>query len=71
MRISVQLVEARQQEPLWSQQYDREFKDIFDIQSDIARSVAEALRVRLIEGEKLRLDKPSTHNLEAYTLYLR
>ncbi|MGH7496001.1 MAG: protein kinase domain-containing protein [bacterium] len=71
LRITVQLVEARRQEPLWSQQYDREFKDIFAIQSDIARSVAEALRVRLIEGEELQLERPSTRNLDAYTLYLR
>jgi TolB-like protein/class 3 adenylate cyclase/Tfp pilus assembly protein PilF/predicted Ser/Thr protein kinase len=71
LRIAVQLVEARRQEPLWSQEYDREFKDIFAIQSDIARSVAEALRVRLVEGEMLRLERQSPRNLEAYTLYLR
>ncbi len=71
LRIAVQLVEARRQEPLWSQQYDREFQDIFAIQSDIARSVVEALRVRLVDDEELRLARRSPRNMEAYTLYLR
>jgi len=71
LRIAVQLVEVRRQEPVWLQEYDREFKEVFAIQCDIARRVAEALRVELLAGENQQFEKQATINLEAYTLYLR
>ncbi|MBL7135126.1 MAG: protein kinase, partial [Candidatus Marinimicrobia bacterium] len=52
LRITVQLIDSQSQEYLWSQDYDREFKDIFTIQSDIAHRVADALRVQLMGGEQ-------------------
>lgn len=71
LRISVQLVAAEKQEPFWAQQYDRELQEVFTIQSDIARSVAEALRVKLLPSEQVRLEARATHNVEAYSLYLQ
>ena len=69
-RITVQLVKAADGFHLWSQTYDRELTDIFAVQDDIARSVATALKVRLLVK-----DKPPTAdyrgNAEAYNLYLK
>ena len=71
LRIAVQLVEVQRQESLWLQEYDREFKEVFAIQRDIARRVAEALRVELLAGENQQFERQATINLAAYTLYLR
>ncbi len=71
LRISVQLINSQSEENLWSQVYDREFKDIFAIQSDIAKSVAEAFQIQIISREKHQIEKKSTDNLEAYSLYLK
>jgi adenylate cyclase len=71
IRISVQLVNARNDGHIWAQNYDRQMNDIFEIQSDVARQVAKALQVRLLSSEQKRLDKLPTSNIEAYTLYLK
>lgn len=71
LRITVQLIDAMTQEPLWSQDYDRELKDVFAIQSDIAQRVANALKVQLVTEEKKQIEKEATENLEAYTFYLK
>ncbi|MFQ5652501.1 MAG: protein kinase [bacterium] len=71
LRINVKLVDTRSQELLWSQDYNREFKDVFAVQSEIAKQLAEALRISLATAEKQQIDKKTTENLEAYTLYLR
>ncbi len=71
LRITLQLIHAQTQEHRWSKGYDRELTDIFAIQSDVAKQVAEALTVALLEGEKRRLEKKMTENFEAYDLYLR
>jgi TolB-like protein/Tfp pilus assembly protein PilF len=69
VRITIQLVETAKEEPRWSQVYEREIKDIFVIQSDIAKQVAEALRMqvlgRVTEGPK------ATVNPQSYIDYLR
>ncbi|MCI0697473.1 protein kinase [candidate division KSB1 bacterium] len=71
LRITAQLIDVQTQEHLWSRNYDRVLQDVFAIQSDIAQQVAEALKVRLLTGEKGEIEKKATENLEAYTLYLK
>ena len=71
LRITVQMVNAVDGYHLWSERYDREMKDIFDIQDEIARSVAERLKVTLEGGGQERLVKAGTKNLEAYSLYVK
>ncbi len=70
LRITEQLIDVETQEHLWSEHYDREFKDVFAIQSDIAQRVGEALKVQLLSREKQQMQKKSTEDLEAYKLYL-
>jgi adenylate cyclase len=69
-RISVQLIDASNQEHLWSMEYDRELSDIFTIQSEIATNIAKELKVRLVQSEKEQLDKSLTSNTLAYQEYL-
>jgi serine/threonine-protein kinase len=71
LRITVHLIDVANEENLWSHSYDREFKDVFTIQSDIARSVAKALKIRLKKNEKERIEQPATRNLAAYENYLK
>jgi len=67
LRITVQLIDVKGQEHLWSEDYDRQVKDVFAIQSDVARRVAQALRVRLGSAAS----PPPTANTEALDAYLR
>lgn len=69
-RITVQLIDAPTQKHLWSEAYDRELKDIFSIQSDIAMKVAEELKIQLLTNEKEQIGKVGTENSEAYRNYL-
>jgi TolB-like protein/class 3 adenylate cyclase len=71
LRVTVQLINVENQAHLWTQDYDRELKDVFAIQSDIAQKVTEALKVKLLAEEKQKLEKKATENVEAYTLYLK
>ncbi len=71
VRIVSQLIDAPQDNEIWSATYDRELKDIFQIQSDVAQKIAEQLKARLSTTEKQRIDHKSTSNVDAYTLYLR
>jgi TolB-like protein len=71
VRVTAALVDARTRESVWSQQYDRELADVLAVQSDIAQQIAKALEPNLSEGERARLAKQPTGNLEAYTLFLR
>jgi len=71
VRITVQLSEVANGYQLWSERYDRELKDIFDVQDEIARAIAERLRVTLAAGKGDRLVAQATTNVEAYQLYLR
>lgn len=71
LRITVQLIDIKSEEPLWSQDYDKELKDVFEIQSDVAQQVAEALEIRLLAGERKKIDRTITQNLDAYNLYLK
>ncbi|MCR4405032.1 MAG: tetratricopeptide repeat protein [Candidatus Acetothermia bacterium] len=71
LRITALLIDAQNEEHLWSERYDRDLEDVFAIQSDIAKRVAEALQVHLLAGERQEIEKEPTGNLEAYDLYLR
>ena len=66
VRVTVQLVEVKNGFHLWSERYDRQMEDIFEIQDDIARAITERLKVTLGEGAKR-----STMNLEAFEMYLK
>jgi len=71
LRINAQLVDTHTDFPLWSERYDREMKDVFEVQDEIARNIAEALRITLSPQEKEALAAKPTENLQAYDLYLR
>ena len=71
VRITPQLVRVADDTPVWSETYDREVKDIFDVQTDIATHVVDALGVTLQGSERESLQEKPTSNLEAYQLYLR
>ena len=71
LRISVQLVNAADGYQLWSERYDREMEDIFDVQDEIALAVVDALKLKLFGDEKAAVLKRGTNNAEAYELYLK
>jgi len=71
VRINAQLIDARTDDPLWAEQYDRDFDSVFAIQSDVARQVAAGLRATLTTAERRRIDREPTRKMEAYTLYLK
>lgn len=71
LRINTQLVDATTDFPLWSERYDREMKDVFEVQDEIAQKIAAALRITLSPQEQQALSAKPTENLQAYDLYLR
>jgi TolB-like protein/Tfp pilus assembly protein PilF len=71
LRITVQLIDVRDDKHLWAQSYDREFHDVFAVQSEIAKQVAAALRIRILPEETRQLEKEPTKSSEAYSLYLK
>jgi serine/threonine protein kinase/Tfp pilus assembly protein PilF len=71
LRINTQLVDAATGFPTWSERYDREMSDIFEVQDEIAHKIAEALRITLTPQEQAALAAKPTENLQAYDLYLR
>jgi TolB-like protein/Tfp pilus assembly protein PilF len=71
LRISAQLVNVADGYHVWSERFDRNIDDVFLIQDEIARSIAESLRVTLTRPATGMMVKPATSNLEAYHLYLR
>src|SRR6266446_1703767 len=71
VHINVQLLDARSDSHLWAQSYDRDLKDIFGVQRDVAEKVADALKAQLMPAESARIASVPTQNPEAYDLYLR
>ena len=71
VRVTAQLIDAATDKHLWASNYDRELKDIFAVQSELAGAIASALRVSLTPPEQMRLASKPTENLEAYDLFLR
>jgi len=71
LRVTAQLIDASNDKHLWSQSYDRELKNVFAIQGDIAQSVADAMKVRLLGSGRTRVERVPTNNMSAYDSYLR
>lgn len=71
IRITAQLINAADGYHLWSEKYDREMADVFSVQDEITGKIVEQLKLKLTSEQAAHLIKPSTHNLEAYTLYLK
>ncbi len=71
IRITAQLVETRTSASIWAERYDRDLKDVFEIQSEIAERIASALQIHLTQLEKKELGERHTNNLDAYDFYLR
>jgi len=71
IRITTQLIDVAGDKHLWAQNYDRELDDVFAVQSDIARQVANALRVRILPRDQAHIEKTPTRNPEAHSLYLK
>ncbi|MBI3841133.1 MAG: tetratricopeptide repeat protein [Thaumarchaeota archaeon] len=71
IRVTVQLVDAGTEEHLWAETYDRDLTDIFSIQTEIAKDVADALKLTLLQSETKHMEKRSTSNMDAYMEYLK
>lgn len=71
IRITTQLINAADESLLWSEQYNRELDDVFNIQDEISRNIVETLNVKLVAGESAGLTKRETTSTEAYQLYLQ
>ena len=71
VRVIAQLIDARTDAHLWAQTYDRDLADVFAIQSEIAKTIADQLQAKLSPSEKAAIEKPPTTDLTAYDLYLR
>jgi len=71
LRITTQLMDATTDFPVWSERYDRELEDVFEVQDEIARKIAEALRITLSPQEREAIATKPTENLQAYDLFLR
>jgi serine/threonine protein kinase/Flp pilus assembly protein TadD len=71
VRITAQLVEASTRHSVWAERYDRQLEDVFAIQEEIARSIAQALRITLTPQEEKTIARKPTENSLAYDFYLR
>ena len=70
VRISAQLTDSDTDETVWAETYDRQMDDIFAIQSEVAEQIAARMETRVTTGERSRLNKKPTDDVEAYNLYL-
>jgi len=71
VRVNAQLIDARSDAHLWAQTYDRKLADVFAIQSDIAKTIADQLQAKLSPNEKKAIELPPTNDLAAFDLYNR
>ena len=71
VRVSVQLINANNDEHVWAEDYDRDLTDVFAIQTDLAEKIASALQAKLSPNEKARLDRQPTKDSDAYLLYVQ
>ncbi len=69
--LNIQLIEASTDKHLWARQYRREAKDIFDLQQEIAKDIAQEIKVIITPEEEKRIEKEPTDNLEAYDNFLK
>src|SRR5216110_3135521 len=71
VHINVQLIQADNDAHLWAQSYDRQLMDIFSVEAEVAKSIADSLQATLSPQEKARVETKPTTNADAYVLYLR
>jgi TolB-like protein/Tfp pilus assembly protein PilF len=71
VHINVQLIQADTDAHLWAQSYDRQLIDIFGVEAEVAKSIADSLQATLSPQEKARVETKATNNPDAYVLYLR
>ena len=71
LRITAQLIQALTGHSIWAERYDRELKDVFEVQDEIARSISQALRIKLSPQEEKAIARKQTENAQAYDYYLR
>jgi len=71
VRLSAQLIDARTDMHLWGEHYDRDLADVFAIQSEVAKTIADQLQAKISPTEKVAIEKAPTTDLVAYDLYLR
>jgi serine/threonine protein kinase/Flp pilus assembly protein TadD len=71
VRVSAQLIDARTDTHLWADRYDRDLADVFAIQSEIAKTIADQLQAKISPGEKAAIEKAPTTDLAAFELYER
>jgi TolB-like protein/Tfp pilus assembly protein PilF len=71
VRVNVQLIDARTETHLWAESYDRDYKDVLRVESEVAEEIADALQANLSPSESHILASVRTHNTEAYDLFLR
>jgi TolB-like protein/Tfp pilus assembly protein PilF len=71
VRVNVQLIDARADTRLWAKSYDRDLKDVFQVESDVSQEITDALQANLSPGESHALASVGTRDLEAYDLFLR
>ena len=71
LHINAQLIDTRTDTHIWAEQYDRDLKDVFAIQSEIAQKVAGQLHVKVSRAERLAIQRPPTADLTAFNLYSR
>jgi TolB-like protein len=71
VRVNAQLIDARNDAHLWAQTYDRDLADVFAIQSEIAKAIADQLQAKLSPNEKKAIEQPPTSDLAAFDLYSR
>src|SRR5207249_3659241 len=71
VRVNAQLIDARNDAHLWAQTYDRDLADVFAIQSEIAKAIADQLQAKLSPKEKSAIEQAPTRDLVAFDLYSR
>jgi TolB-like protein/Tfp pilus assembly protein PilF len=71
VRVNAQLVDARTDRHLWGQTYDRDLADVFAIQSEIAKTIADQLQAKLSPREEAAIERPPTSDITAFELYTR
>jgi len=71
LHINVQLIDTRTDSHVWTEEYDRDLKDMFAVQSEIAQKVAGQLHAKISADERLAIERPPTANLTAFDLYSR
>ena len=71
VRVNVQLINATNDEHIWANNYDQDLTDVFAVQTDLARKIADALQAKLSPNEKARLERRPTENADAYLVFMQ